>query len=204
MALTSLVLNQRKEREDSDRPKLVPFFLKLSIFQGLPTVEPLLAALIVAYLLIGHCFFTSWLEFFHLDTTLSSKERRLSVMILVVAAIAWPIVVPLAYLELLRSSKKSFKKPTSYSVIEEATHLYIHNPRRQEQRSTVEASEMTMTAEESQRLQACVREMATILYKNTPPSQLPALENVAKAVCQQMLEQVNPPFTLSYSASDWN
>ncbi len=49
-----------------------------------------------------------------------------------------------------------------------------------------------MTPEEAQRLQACVQEMAAILYKNTPAEALTSLEGIEKAVRQQMLEHVSP------------
>lgn len=49
-----------------------------------------------------------------------------------------------------------------------------------------------MTPEEAQRLQACVQEIATILYKNTPTEELKTLEGIEKAVRRQMLEQVSP------------
>lgn len=49
-----------------------------------------------------------------------------------------------------------------------------------------------MTPEEAQRLQACVQEMAAILYKDTPTEKLKTLEGIEKAVRQQMLEHVSP------------
>ena len=49
-----------------------------------------------------------------------------------------------------------------------------------------------MTPEEAQRLQACVQEMAAILYRNTPAEELKTLEGIEKAVRQQMLEHVSP------------
>lgn len=59
-------------------------------------------ALLVAYLLMASCFFTLWLEFFKRDTRFSSEDRYLSIVILVIATILWPLVVPIAYLELLK------------------------------------------------------------------------------------------------------
>lgn len=62
----------------------------------------LLVALIVEYIVMAPCFFTRWLEFFMQDTSMSSADRRLSIIILIVGTICWPIVVPIAYLELLK------------------------------------------------------------------------------------------------------
>ncbi|AUB42264.1 hypothetical protein COO91_08381 [Nostoc flagelliforme CCNUN1] len=56
-----------------------------------------------------------------------------------------------------------------------------------------------MTPEEKERLQAAVKEIAAILYKNTSPSELKTLEGIEKTVrClrratpTQMLEYVSP------------
>lgn len=49
-----------------------------------------------------------------------------------------------------------------------------------------------MTPEEKQRLQAAVREIASILYKNTSPEALETLEGIEKTVREQMLQQVSP------------
>lgn len=56
-----------------------------------------------------------------------------------------------------------------------------------------------MTPEEAQRLQACVQEMAAILYKNTPAAALTSLEGIEKAVRQQMLEHVSPEVSVFLS-----
>ena len=49
-----------------------------------------------------------------------------------------------------------------------------------------------MTPEEKQRLQAAVREIASILYKNTSLEALETLEGIEKTVREQMLQQVSP------------
>lgn len=68
--------------------------------------EMILVHLVVVYLLMSTRFLTIWLEFFRRDSSLSSQEKHLSWVTLVVATIFWPIVVPLAYLELLIKAKK--------------------------------------------------------------------------------------------------
>ena len=55
----------------------------------------------VVYLIMGTCFFTIWLEFFKQDASLTVEERPQSMVTLVVATIFWPLVVPIAYLELI-------------------------------------------------------------------------------------------------------
>jgi len=62
---------------------------------------------ILGYLVISYRFFTEWLEFFLEDEEMKSREPRFFYgVILITASILWPIVVPLAYLELLKFHKK--------------------------------------------------------------------------------------------------
>lgn len=56
-----------------------------------------------------------------------------------------------------------------------------------------------MTPQEQERLQACVTEIAQILYKNTPPEQIATLEGIEKAVRQQLMEHVSPRIALFLS-----
>lgn len=53
-----------------------------------------------------------------------------------------------------------------------------------------------MTPEKQARLQACLRELATLLYEQTDKSELTNLENIEKTVRTQMLEQVSPEIAL--------
>lgn len=57
-----------------------------------------------------------------------------------------------------------------------------------------------MTPEEAQRLQECVREIAAILYKDTPTEELTSLERIEKTVRQQMLAHVSPEVGLFLSS----
>lgn len=58
---------------------------------------------------------------------------------------------------------------------------------------------VAMNPEEAQRLEACVQEIAAILYKNTPLEALTSLEGIEKAVRQHMLEQVSPEVSIFLS-----
>ena len=62
-------------------------------------------AFVVAYLLTSLYFCKNWLRFFKRNANLSVEDRFLSVVILVIATISWPVVVPISYLELLRNRK---------------------------------------------------------------------------------------------------
>jgi len=59
---------------------------------------------------------------------------------------------------------------------------------------------MTMTPEESQRLEACIQEAAAILYRNTPSGELKTLESIEKTVREQILQHVSPKIALFLSA----
>ncbi|MBR8833207.1 MAG: hypothetical protein DSM106950_03970 [Stigonema ocellatum SAG 48.90 = DSM 106950] len=65
---------------------------------------------ILGYLMMSYYFFNEWLEFFLQDEEMNSMNNRFFYgLILVIAAILWPIVVPLAYLELLKFHKRHRK-----------------------------------------------------------------------------------------------
>ena len=61
---------------------------------------------IIFYLIMACCFFTQWLGFFIDDKEMTSTQRYLSLLVLILATILWPLIVPLAYLELLKFHKK--------------------------------------------------------------------------------------------------
>ncbi|HAZ48324.1 MAG TPA: hypothetical protein DCZ55_28685 [Cyanobacteria bacterium UBA11371] len=61
---------------------------------------------IIYYLLIARSFFTTWLAVFQQDTQLTSQEKFLAIVILFLSTVLWPVVLPIAYLELLRKNSK--------------------------------------------------------------------------------------------------
>lgn len=61
---------------------------------------------IIVYLIMASCFFNQWLVFFLADEDMDSQQRFYSTIVLVMATMLWPIIVPLAYLELLKFHKK--------------------------------------------------------------------------------------------------
>lgn len=65
-----------------------------------------LAFFTIFYLAIASCLFTHWQELMQQDVYMTSGQWVVSKVLLVVATIFWPIVVPFAYLELLLKSKK--------------------------------------------------------------------------------------------------
>ncbi|WGV26543.1 hypothetical protein [Halotia branconii] len=69
----------------------------------------LFSLVIIVYLVMGYYLFNEWLFFFLQDEEMSSKQRSFYQMILIIMTILWPIVVPFAYLELLKFHKKHKK-----------------------------------------------------------------------------------------------
>jgi len=67
----------------------------------------LLEILIVIYLVMGTYYFTTWLEFFEQEpiTSYSSVDSYLSRVALVISTIFWPVVVPIAYIVLLKAEE---------------------------------------------------------------------------------------------------
>ncbi|MFE1748038.1 hypothetical protein [Coleofasciculus sp. H7-2] len=60
----------------------------------------------VIYLLIATTLFTIWLEFFKRDRSWNTEERFSSFITLVVATVFWPLVLPIAYIEVLKTKEK--------------------------------------------------------------------------------------------------
>ena len=60
------------------------------------------ASLLSLYLLLTFSFFINWLKFFKKAPLSSVEDRFLSVIILVIATILWPFVIPINYLIMLK------------------------------------------------------------------------------------------------------
>jgi hypothetical protein len=61
---------------------------------------------IAVYVVMTICFFKEWLFFLQEDEESNLKQPVLQMVILVMASILWPVIVPFAYLELLNFHKK--------------------------------------------------------------------------------------------------
>jgi len=57
-------------------------------------------------------FFTAWLSFFKHDREQQVAFPWLSILVIAIASLTWPIVVPIAYLELLRKIQRIREKET--------------------------------------------------------------------------------------------
>ena len=56
-----------------------------------------------------------------------------------------------------------------------------------------------MTPDKQERIEACIQELATLLYEQADKSQLLNLESIEKTVRRQMLEYVSPNIALFLS-----
>ena len=56
-----------------------------------------------------------------------------------------------------------------------------------------------MTPEKQERIDACLKELAALLYEETSKSEFTNLESIEKTVRQQMLEHVSPRIALFLS-----
>jgi hypothetical protein len=67
-------------------------------------MEQLNILLLIAYLFVTSYFFINWLKFFNRSPSLSIEDRFLSVVILIIATLLWPFVVPISFIdELLKA-----------------------------------------------------------------------------------------------------
>lgn len=61
-----------------------------------------------------------------------------------------------------------------------------------------------MTVEKQQRLQACLQELAALLYEQTNKSQLTDMESIEQTVRTQILEHISPQIALFYQTNNRN
>jgi uncharacterized membrane protein len=69
-------------------------------------MQTILYGLFVCYLLAMPVLFVNWFGMFQQDTEATGVERQMSWIVLVLATLAWPLVLPLTYVELLTKVKR--------------------------------------------------------------------------------------------------
>jgi len=87
-------------------------------------LQMILFFLAFTYVAIAACLFKQWLIMFQQEHG-TRLQQRLSIALLVIAIILWPIVVPFAYLELLSKSKKD--KEITKLMLEQLKHDSYQN-----------------------------------------------------------------------------
>ena len=60
-------------------------------------------------------------------------------------------------------------------------------------------SRPTMNTDKQERIEACIQELASLLYEETDKSQLTDLEGIEKTVRRQILERVSPEIAIFLS-----
>ncbi len=85
-------------------------------------MHPLLLFFIAFYSLLMPILFVNWLGFFREDLSLTKSEKQLSMVVIAIATLFWPIVIPFAYLELLGKFQRSARTTRLYKkMLETAT-----------------------------------------------------------------------------------
>ncbi|MEB3292840.1 MAG: hypothetical protein VKJ24_06750 [Synechococcales bacterium] len=69
-------------------------------------MQMLSLSVLTCYFLVMPVLFWNWITVFRKDRGMSSAERQLSLVVLAIATLLWPIVLPLSYLELLGKVKR--------------------------------------------------------------------------------------------------
>jgi hypothetical protein len=64
-------------------------------------------ALITGYCIVMLALLIKWQAIYRKDLDMSASERQISVLILTISTLLWPVVLPLAYIELLDKAKRS-------------------------------------------------------------------------------------------------
>jgi hypothetical protein len=62
------------------------------------------------YVLVMPLLLIQWLHTFIRDAKMSAGQKRLSLVVLVLATLCWPIVLPFVYLELLSHAQKTARQ----------------------------------------------------------------------------------------------
>ena len=70
----------------------------------------MLSFLTIFYLIVMPILLVRWLNAFLKDSTMSASQRHLSLVVLAIATLGWPIVLPFVYLELLSKAQKAARQ----------------------------------------------------------------------------------------------
>lgn len=75
-------------------------------------VQIFMVPLGAVYLLFAGYFFKGWFELYKQDTKMSAEDKQLSKVILAIATVLWPVVVPISYAEKLSKAKNAAQPHT--------------------------------------------------------------------------------------------
>ena len=84
-------------------------------------MQPLLLFSIAFYSLLMPILFVNWFRLFREDLDLSKSEKHLSIVVIAIATLFWPIVIPFAYLELMEKLQRSTRTARLYKKMLDIT-----------------------------------------------------------------------------------
>jgi hypothetical protein len=64
--------------------------------------------LVLSYLLMTCYFFTNWLRFSFRHPSSSPEDKFLSFVMFIISTLLWPLIVPISFLEILKTRKLEF------------------------------------------------------------------------------------------------
>jgi hypothetical protein len=73
-------------------------------------MQMLLYSLLTCYLIVMPILFFNWYDLYQQDSEMTNAERQVSRIVLAIATLLWPIVLPLSYLELIRKVQRYEQK----------------------------------------------------------------------------------------------
>jgi hypothetical protein len=76
-------------------------------------MQVLIFALIVLYALVMSILFSNWYALFQGDRNMSASQRQTARIVIMIATLLWPVVLPISYLELIKKLKRY--EPQSYN-----------------------------------------------------------------------------------------
>ena len=90
-------------------------------------MQILVIVIAVIYVVVMPILFINWLGFFRYDIDfLTGDEKQLSLAVIAIATLLWPLVLPFAYIELLDKFKRSTRAARLYQKILETPRT--HHP----------------------------------------------------------------------------
>ncbi|ARV59250.1 hypothetical protein BZZ01_11985 [Nostocales cyanobacterium HT-58-2] len=73
--------------------------------------------LVITYLMMTVYFFTNWLRFVLRHPSSSPEDKFLSFVMFFISTVLWPIVVPMSFVEILKTRKLEFSKVIPVLVV---------------------------------------------------------------------------------------
>jgi uncharacterized membrane protein len=86
-------------------------------------MQVLIYGLLAFYAIVMPMLFTNWYRLYSQEAGMSLKQRQTSRIVIMVATLLWPIVLPMSYLELLKKVKR-YERQSRVSAANFATESY--------------------------------------------------------------------------------